>query len=62
MQNEVGKAVAFVLLTIGVVALAGPLPTLVNGILVLVLSGVILSRYDAINTIIQWITSALQGG
>lgn len=55
------KGVAFVIVTIGVVALAGPFPTLVNGILILVLSGMILTHAGAFNSLTTWITNTLQG-
>jgi hypothetical protein len=55
-----GKVLAFVVVTAVVVALAGPLPTIVNGILVLIISGMILLHPDVFTGPMQQATGALQ--
>lgn len=55
------KAFAFVILTVAVVALAGPFPTLVNGILVLILSSVVLGHALGLGNVLSSVTKALSG-
>jgi hypothetical protein len=55
------QALAFVIVSIGLILLAGPFPTLINGILALVLSGVILGHYIGFEVTIQTLTKWLEG-
>jgi hypothetical protein len=61
LSNGFLQALAFVILSIGLILLAGPFPTLVNGILVLILSSVILGHYMGFEVTIQTLTKWLQG-
>lgn len=55
------KVLSFVVITVVVVALAGPMPTIVTGILVLILAGIVLSNYTIFTDALSAANQAVGG-